>query len=396
MATGRALLRTRAAVVLTTAVALLSVATGIVNIAVADVSGPLAPYVPEYIERTAGFTGALTGFTMLASAFGLRRGLRVAWYSAIILLPLTALQGLVQSNIASYPLVGLSILSLPTLLINYRRFDATVSLSTTQLAAAAALIGTQIYGTVGAYTLRDDFTNITTLTDAFYYTIVTASTVGYGDAIPASGAGAGPQQARLFAMSVVVLGTASFAVALGSLLGPAIEARLATALGTMTDRQLELLEEHVVVLGYGDLSEPIIEELAAADVEFVVVTPDADAVSRLRARDIDAVTADPSDEEPLLRAGIGRARAAVAATNDDAADALAILTANALHPDIRIVAAATERENVEKLRRAGADTVISPAVLGGHLLVESALGSDDAESKAEGLLEEETQDEEPT
>ena len=159
----------------------------------------------------------------------------------------------------------------------------------------------------------------------------------------------------------------------------------------MTDRQLELLEDHIVVLGYGDLSEPILEELTASDVEFVVVTPDSEAVTRLRSRDIDAITADPSDEEPLQRAGIERARAAVAATNDDAADALSILTANALHPGLRIVAAATERENVEKLRRAGADTVISPAVIGGHLLVESALGAEDTESIADEILEEEHQ-----
>jgi len=388
MASRRVLLRTRAAVALTTVVALLSVATGIVNIAAADVSGPLSAYIPEYVERTAGFTGALTGFLMLGSAFGLRRGLRAAWYSTIILLPVTALQGLIQSNIASYPLVVLSVLSMPTVLINFRRFDGRLRLSTTQMAAAAALVGTQIYGTVGTYTLREHFANVTTLTDAFYYTIVTASTVGYGDAIPATGAGAGPQQARLFAMSVVVLGTASFAVALGSLLGPAIEARLATALGTMTDRQLELLEEHVVVLGYGDLTEPIIDELAHADTDFVVITPNAETISKLRARDIDAINADPSDEDPLLRAGIDRARAVVAATNDDAADALAILTAKALETDLRVVAAATQRENVEKLRRAGADTVISPAVIGGHLIVESALGSDDTESIAEGLLDE--------
>ncbi|WP_246983938.1 NAD-binding protein [Halorientalis marina] len=387
MASRRVLVRTQAAVLLTTAVALLSVVTGIVNIAVADVSGPLSAYIPEYIERTAGFTGALTGFLMLGSAFGLRRGLRAAWYSTVVLLPVTALQGLIQSNVASYPLVGLSVLSLPAVLINYHRFDGRLKLSTTQMAAAAALIGTQIYGTVGTYTLREHFANVTTLTDAFYYTIVTASTVGYGDAIPETGAGAGPQQARLFAMSVVVLGTASFAVALGSLLGPAIEARLATALGTMTDRQLELLEDHVVVLGYGDLTEPIIDELARGDTDFVVITPNADTVSKLRARDIDAINAEPSDEEPLERAGIDRARAVVAATNDDATDALAILTAKAMEKDIRVVAAATQRENVEKLRRAGADTVISPAVIGGHLIVESALGSDDTESIAQGLLD---------
>ncbi|WP_247009945.1 DUF7126 family protein [Halorientalis litorea] len=381
MASRPVFVQARVAVLLTTAVALLSFTTGVLNIGATTVSGPLSPYIPASVERAAGFTGALTGFLVLGSTLGLRRGLRLAWYSTLLLMPVTAVQGLAQSNVISYPLVVLSLLSIPTLLVNFRRFDRRVDLSTTQLAALAALVGTMLYGTAGAYTLREEFDGVVTLTDAFYYTIVTASTVGYGDVTATS------QGARLFSMSVVVLGTASFALALGSLLGPAIEARLATALGTMTDKQLELLEDHVLVLGYGDLTEPIVDELESV-AEFVVVTPDTETAARLRNRDIHILTADPSDEEPLERAGIRDARAVVVATNNDANDALAILTAKALNADVRVVAAATDRENVEKLRRAGADTVISPAVIGGHLIVESALGDDNAESLAEALLDE--------
>lgn len=380
MASRGVLLRTRVAVWLVTLVALLSFLTGLLNIGATTVTGPLEPYVPPDVARTAGFTGALTGFLMLASTLGLRRGLRVAWYSTVLLLPMTALQGVAQSSIYSIPLVVLSLLSLPTVLLNFRRFDRELHASTTQLAALAALVGTMIYGTAGTYTLRQEFANVTTLTDAVYYTIVTASTVGYGDAIPLT------QQARLFSMSVVLIGTASFAFALGSLLGPAIETRLSHALGIMTDRQLELLEDHVIVLGYGDLTEPIIEELAS-DTEFVVVTPDSETAASLRTRDVSVLAADPSDEEPLLRAGIEDALAAVAATENDANDAFAILTAKSLNVDVRIVAAATDRENVEKLRRAGADSVISPAVIGGHLLVESALGDEGVETLADRIVE---------
>jgi voltage-gated potassium channel len=64
-----------------------------------------------------------------------------------------------------------------------------------------------------------------------------------------------------------------------------------------------------------------------------------------------------------------------------------VLTARELNPELTIVAAATERENVKKLRRAGADTVISPAVIGGHLLVQSAMGSGDMESLADRIME---------
>jgi voltage-gated potassium channel len=178
---------------------------------------------------------------------------------------------------------------------------------------------------------------------------------------------------------VVLLGTASFAIALGALLGPALEARFARVLGQMTDSDLELLEDHVLVLGYGDLTEPIVAELRDGDVDFVVVSPDQSRTAELTEREIPVIIADPSDDEPLHRARIEDARAIVVATNNDAQDALAILTARQLAPDTRIVAGATDRENEPKLNRAGADTVISPSVLGGRLLLRSALGRDDSE-----------------
>jgi voltage-gated potassium channel len=370
----------RVTVTLTFAVALLSVATGVSSIGftAASTQNLFGGQIPEWAQETAGFTGTLTGFLMLASAFGMRRGLRAAWYSTVLLLPLTAAQGLVQSSPYSLPLVAVSLAALPVVLAARHRFDREVDLTTTQLAALAALGGVQMYGTVGTYALADHFQNVETPLDAFYYTLVTASTVGYGDLTPTT------QTGRLFSLTVVVLGTASFAVALASLLGPAIEARLASALGRMTETQLELLEDHVIVLGYGDLTEPILNELAE-QTEFVVVTPDPQRVAELSDRGFKVLKADPSDEEPLERVGIEEARAVVAATNNDAEDALAVLTARQLNPDVRIVAAATDRENVDKLRRAGADSVISPATIGGHLLVRSALGSDGMESVADRL-----------
>ncbi|MFC7240613.1 NAD-binding protein [Saliphagus sp. GCM10025317] len=364
---------TRAAVLLSLAVALLSVATGIVNIEqpAADF-GPVATYVPSIVQQGVGFTGALTGFLMVASALALRRGLRVGWYATVVLLPMTAIQGLLQASPYSIPLVVLSLISLPTVLVTRRQFDRELGLTTTQLAAGGALVGVQAYGTFGAFALREDFDGISNLLDAFYFTLVTSSTVGYGDIGPTS------PDAQLFTMSVVVLGVASFGIAIGALVGPAIQARITKTLGKMTESQLELLENHILVLGYGELTEPIVDELNAAGRSFVIVTKDREAATELAERDIPVVTGDPSDEAPLERAHIERAVAAVVATNHDAEDALSVLTARELASDLRIVAAATDRENTTKLERAGADAVISPAVLGGSLLVRSALGSDNS------------------
>ncbi|WP_101294388.1 NAD-binding protein [Halegenticoccus soli] len=383
MARGREWIGTRATVLLTFTVAVLSVVTGIANITL-PASGPFARYVPAVVQQTVGFTGALTGFLMLVSAIGLRRGLRAAWYSSLVLFPLTAAQGLLQSSAYSVPLVVLSLVSLPVALLNRRQFDRRLDLTGTQLAAIVAFVSAQTYGTVGTYALREDFTGVSTLVDAFWYTIVTGSTVGYGDVTPVPDS----PRAKLFAISVLLVSVSSFAVALGVLLTPAIEARLSKALGRMTDTDLELLENHILVLGHGELTEPIVDELAP-QAAFLVVTNDPERTRELTERGIRVLTANPSDEEPLRRARIDAARAVVVATNNDAEDALAILTARQLNPEIRIVAAATDRENVAKLRRAGADTVISPASIGGHLLVESALGGEGAETVAERIMSEE-------
>ncbi|WP_226005321.1 NAD-binding protein [Natrinema salinisoli] len=371
----RRVLTTRAAIVLVLLVALLSVATAVFNIGTNAVGGPLVEYVPDAVQSAAAFTGALTGFMMVGSALALRRGLRTGWWATLLLLPLTAAQGLLQSSPYSFPLIVLSIVSIPVLLLTRKRFTKPLSLSTTQIAAGASLVGVQVYGTIGGYALREDFDGINSILDAFYFTLITSSTVGYGDVTPNTGS----TEAMLFTMSVLVLGVASFGIAIGALVGPAIQDRISKTLGKMNESQLQLLDQHILVLGYGELTEPIVDELADSNREFVVVTDDREAATMLGERDILVVTGDPSDEGPLDRAKIDRATAILVATNNDAEDALAILTARQLAPSTRIVAGATDRENVKKLERAGADTVISPSMLGGHLLVRSALGNDESD-----------------
>lgn len=370
----------RAAMWLVGAIAVLSVLVGIANIS-ATLGGPLATVVPDAVARTAGFTGTLTGFLLLLSAYGLRRRLKSAWYLAALLLPLAAVQGLLQSSTFSYPLVVLSLVALPIVVLNRRGFTREIDFTLTQWAAAAALVGSLAYSAAGAYALREQFNNVDTLIDAVYFSIVTASTVGYGDVTPVTGL------AKLFTISALVLNVASFAVALGVLFTPAIEARLSNALGRMTDTNLELLDQHVLVLGHGDLTESLIEELTAADTPFLLVTPEESVAQTVREHGVDVLVADSADESALERAGVEKAQAVVAATNDDARDALAILTARQLNPAVTIVAAATNTENETKLKRAGADTVVSPARIGGHLLVESALEMGDSEAIARELLD---------
>lgn len=144
------------------------------------------------------------------------------------------------------------------------------------------------------------------------------------------------------------------------------------------------MEDHVVVLGYGYLTRPVLDKLGVR-VEYVFVATDAELAERLRGRGYSVIEAESVNEEALEEADIDGARAVVVASESDAEDALAILTARDTNPGVEIIAVASNSENAEKLRRAGADTVVSPAQIVGKLLVESALTGEDTSEIVEEI-----------
>ena len=367
----------KTSVVLLATVAVVAFVSGLSHLSQGqlELAGPLGDLFPGADELLRLY-GVFFAFLLGALTVGLRRRLKIAFYGVLVALPLVALVPLFTAAATDVPLFLLSGITALHLFANRGEFDTALDLSTFQKAAIAAFVGAQVYGTVGAYALREEFVGIQSLTDAFYYIIVTGTTVGYGDATPTT------QLTKLFALSVIVLGAGTFTVASGSLLIPAIESRITSAFGNMTASELTLLEDHVLVLGYGDLTEPLLNELAATE-DVVVVTNDADAAAGLRERDVTVLTADPTESTTLLDARIDAAAGVVVATGDDAGDVLAVLAARQADDGVRIVAAATDDSHAEKLEGVGADRVISPTVIGGRLLGRAVV---DAESELDDVL----------
>ena len=366
-------------VLLTGLVAVLSFVTGLSNLSQPTLAldGPLAAVFPgagAYVR----FAGVLFAFLLGVLVVFLQRRKRLAWYGAVVVLPLLALLPLTTLSTTDVPLLVLVVVDVPLLVWNRDRFDRSLDLSSLQIAALLSVVGVVAYGTVGSYALRADIPGIESLSDAVYFVVVTIATVGYGDIAPTT------PEARWFSLSVILLGTGAFTAAIGALVVPAIESRMAAAFGNMTASELKLLEDHVLVLGYGDITESLLEELPG-EVDVVVVTPDPEVVSRLKEEGVNVLTDDPTDEEALLDARVDSARGVVVATRDDARDVLAVLTARQTNPEVRIVAAANHRKHVDKLQQVGADDVISPMTIGGRLLGRSVLD----ESAAESLLAEE-------
>ncbi|MGM0606334.1 MAG: NAD-binding protein [Halobacteriota archaeon] len=364
----------KTAVLLTGFLALVTFVTGLSNLSRPNVAfdGPLGsvlPFDPSFVQ----FTGVLIAFVLGVLTFALQRRKRLAWYLTLCVLPLVLLLPLTTFQATDVPLLVLLVVTAPLLVSNKSAFDQRIELSPLQIASLSSIVGVGLYGTIGSYALRDQFAELDTWGDSVYYVIVTIATVGYGDITPLT------QGAKWFSLSVILLGTGAFTVAIGSLIVPAIEKRMATAFGNMTSSELTLLEDHVLVLGYSDITESLLEVLADR-TDVVVVTPNADTASVLNDMDVNVLTDDPTDEAVLETAQIGAAMGVVVATRDDARDVLSVLAARKANPDVRIVAAANDRKHVDKLASVGADEVVSPMEIVGTLLGRSILDGHSSES----------------
>ena len=204
--------------------------------------------------------------------------------------------------------------------------------------------------------------------DAVYMTVITITTVGYGEVHPLSTAG------RVFTIGLILVGVGTFfyaATLFMSLLvgGELFERRRTRRLSRMLDD----LRDHYIVCGFGRIGAIIANEFARQGAPFVIIERNAERMHRAIERGYLAVAADASNEDVLRRVRIDRARGLIAAVSTDAENVYAILSARLMRPDLFIVGRAESDDARAKIKRAGADRVISPYHLGGLQLAQTAL-----------------------
>lgn len=204
--------------------------------------------------------------------------------------------------------------------------------------------------------------------DVLYFTVVSLTTLGYGDISPVTA------EARL--LNTVLL--TPIRVFLWVLfLGTAYEMSV-LRLQLREERHMrelrERLEDHVIVCGYGVKGRAIVAELVAHGQErenIVVIDPREDAIAAAVREDVVALRGDASSESLLKAAAIERAAYVLAAPDRDDACVLICLTVRNLAPNVRLVAAAREEENIKLLYGAGANLVVAPSVSGGRLMASA-------------------------
>ncbi len=228
---------------------------------------------------------------------------------------------------------------------------------------AIAVVLTMAFGTVG-FVVIEGYTPF----EAFYMTLTTVTTVGYGEIRTLSHAG------RVFNSFLIVFGVTVIFLGVGAITQTAIELELNQFFGKRrVKNMIDRLEGHYIVCGFGRLGRGASDELAKAGVPFVVIDRNEERVERAIKSGMLAVAADASHDETLRDVGIGKAKGLIATLANDADNLFLILSAKALNSRLHLAARVDEEASEQKMRRAGADFVFAPYNSTGHRMAQALL-----------------------
>jgi voltage-gated potassium channel len=225
------------------------------------------------------------------------------------------------------------------------------------------LISVTFFGTLGFYLIEG-----WPLFDSFYMTLTTIATIGYGEIHPLSLSG------RIFNSIVIILGVGVAAYTFMTATRFIIEGELQNMLGKRRlDRKIMKLDGHYIICGNGRIGSLVWKEFQKSGKPFVVVDSDPQALEILEKEHIPFVFGDATQEETLERAGISRAKGLIATAVSDVSNVYITLISKELNPKIFVLARAETEDSIRNLKRAGADRVVSPYLIGGQYMANIIL-----------------------
>jgi voltage-gated potassium channel len=220
-----------------------------------------------------------------------------------------------------------------------------------------------LIGTVGFHLLEkvDLFT-------ALYWTIVTISTIGYGDVVPHT------LEGRIFGIIIIISGVSVALYTFTAFMTFSMEGELKTILGmSKMQEKINQLKEHVVVCGYGKVGKIIVSNLIKGNIPFVVIEKESAVLEVIIRNNLPHVYGDATYEDILNMAGISRAKVLMSCLSNDADNLYVILEAKEMNPKIRLILRASRQESVRRFLRLGADKVILPEEAGANQMTDLAI-----------------------
>lgn len=206
--------------------------------------------------------------------------------------------------------------------------------------------------------------------DALWHTVITISTVGYGEVHPLSTAG------RIFTMVVIVTSFIILAYGASKIAAMIFEGELRKKFTIKRMEKMALkLKNHTIICGLGRTGEAAVKELQEENVPFVVIEKDEAKIEKATDKypNLIYIPGDATEDETLIKAGVKSASNLIITTPNDADNLFITLSAKNLNSRLKIVTRANSEENVIKLKRAGATKVILPSVIGGLRMASLAI-----------------------
>jgi voltage-gated potassium channel len=243
------------------------------------------------------------------------------------------------------------------------------------IVASTALLAIFMIGTAGYYMLGHVYLGAHSwdVGECAYMTVMTITTVGIGELPHLQHVPYG----RAFTVAVLLAGLGVAAYFVSALTTYFIEGEFSRSrTRRRMNRSLDKISDHIIVCGIGTTGIHVVEELVWTKWPLVAVDSDArrlEHIQELSAELIPTVEGDATTDETLERAGIRRARGIVAALTDDKDNLFIVVSARQLNPSLRIIAKGVDMQAGEKLKRAGADSVVNPAFIGGVRMVSEMI-----------------------
>ncbi|MEM6343134.1 MAG: potassium channel protein [Bacteroidota bacterium] len=220
------------------------------------------------------------------------------------------------------------------------------------------LLATSIIGIIGFH-LIEGYNWL----DAAYMTVITMSTVGFGTLGELSGGG------KLFSIFLITISAGIFVYAITTISTFVIEGEFQHFFKKyQVNKQIEKLSEHIIICGLGRNGREVARELGAQETAYLIIEENEEVIQEFLEHEPEALIlqGDATHDDVLENANIDKAKGLITALSTDAENVFITLTAREMNPRIKIVARASQESSVSKLRRAGANEVIIPNLLGGR------------------------------
>lgn len=211
--------------------------------------------------------------------------------------------------------------------------------------------------------------------DCLYMTIITVTTVGYGEVL--DGMAVVPY-ARGFTTLLLVFGTGILVFFASTITAFIIEGDLKNVLfASRMKKRMKRMRNHIIVCGAGSTGRNVIEELLTTEIPVIAVDLDETELREIAEKfpkaEFSYIVGDATDDDVIAQVNLPGARGLVAALSSDKDNLYLTVSARQSNPEARIVARCAELSHVEKIRRSGADAVVSPNFIGGMRLVSEML-----------------------